>query len=122
MKFQSLCIILGSVLLTTGAQIALKIVSARYTAENGWPGIAQGLLHQLLDPLTIVAVIAYSASLLLWILALRQLPLSIAYSFSGLTIAFVTVSGVFLLDETISSNQITGIIIVVIGVAMISNF
>ena len=109
-------------MLTTGAQIALKIVSSRYTVENGGPGTVRSLIYQLLDPLTILAIIAYSVSLMLWILALRQLPLSIAYSFSGLTIALVTFSGIFLLNESLSTSQVIGIVIVIIGVIVMAKF
>jgi small multidrug resistance pump len=84
--------------------------------------MARSLLSQLLDPLTVTATIAYAASFVLWVLALRQLPLSIAYSFSGLTIALVTVSSVLLLNETLSLYQIGGIILIIIGILLLWRF
>jgi multidrug transporter EmrE-like cation transporter len=121
MNLYSFCIILGSVLLTTGAQIALKIASIRYKVD-GNSGMLRSLFFQLLDPLMIAATIAYAASFILWIFALRQLPLSIAYSFSGLTIALVTVNSVLMLNETLSFYQISGIILIISGVILLSRF
>jgi len=122
MKITSLCIILGSVFLTTAAQIALKIASGRYTVENKKLNIIESLISQILDPLTMAAIIAYVGSMVLWLLALRHLPLSIAYSFSGLTIALVTMSGVLILHESLSLPQLSGIALILGGVILLTRF
>ena len=122
MKLYSLCIILGSVLLTTVAQIALKIASGRYALENKHLNFIESLIAQILDPLTLTAIVAYIGSMVLWLLALRHLPLSIAYSFSGLTIALVTLSGVLILHESLSLPQISGIALILSGVMLLTRF
>jgi len=60
--------------------------------------------------------------MILWLLALPHLPLSIAYSFSGLTIALVTMSGVLILHESLSIPQLSGIALILGGVILLTRF
>ncbi len=120
MKLIPLLIVLDSVLLTAGAQLALKIASGRHAEPSETTGWFQSILMQLLDPLTIAAIGLYVGSLVLWLLALRSLPLSLAYPFSGLTIAVVALLGWFFLKESISVTHLIGMGLILAGVVMLA--
>ncbi|MEZ5652749.1 MAG: SMR family transporter [Burkholderiaceae bacterium] len=113
-------IVLGSVALTAFAQVSLKIASGRFVGAQAGESLLGGLVMQLMHPLTLAALAAYVGSTLLWLLALRALPLSVAYTFSGVTIIVVVLLGVFLLGETLGSRQIAGIALVIIGATLVA--
>lgn len=120
MKIVPLLIILGSVLLTSGAQLALKVASGRFQKGTGADGLIGSVLSQLFDPLTMVALLLYVGSTILWLLALREVPLSLAFPFSGLTIAIVAGLSILILGESISWEHATGIFLIMAGVAMLA--
>jgi multidrug transporter EmrE-like cation transporter len=120
MKLIPLLIVFGSVLLTAGAQLALKIASGRHADSTESAGLLQSVMQQLLDPLTVAAIGLYVGSLVLWLLALRSLPLSLAYPFSGLTIAVVAFLGWAVLNETLSVTHIVGMVLILIGVVLLA--
>lgn len=119
MKLAPLLTILASVFLTAGAQLSLKLASRNFQgpqAEN----LGGSLLAQLLDPLTVFALSLYVGSTVLWLLALRQVPLSLAFPFSGLTIAVVALLSVWVLGESIGWQHAAGIAFIMLGVAMLA--
>lgn len=111
---------LGSVVLTAFAQVSLKIASQRYAGSAVGDSFLGGLIAQLLQPLTIAAIVAYVGSMLLWLIALRSLPLSVAYTFTGVTIIVVVLMGVLLLGESLVGRQIAGILMVVVGAYLVA--
>lgn len=120
MKLIPLLIVFGSVLLTAGAQLALKIASGRHAEPSESTGLVQSIVHQLLDPLTMAAIGLYVGSTVLWLLALRSLPLSLAYPFSGVTIAIVAFLGWAVLNESLSVTHIVGMLLIMVGVVLLA--
>ena len=122
MKLSALLLVLSSVSLTALAQLALKLSSSRFAAPPVEQGLLASLLAQFMHPLTVAAICAYGGSLVLWLIALRDVPLSLAYPFAGLTIAIVALLGAFVLGEGIAWPQAVGIILIAIGVMMLARF
>lgn len=122
MKLSALLLVLSSVSLTALAQLALKLGSSRFAAPPVEHGLLASVLAQFMHPLTVAAVCAYVGSLVLWLIALRDVPLSLAYPFAGLTIAIVALMGVFVLGEGMAWSQAIGIGLIAIGVMMLARF
>ncbi|MGH1361360.1 MAG: DMT family transporter [Burkholderiaceae bacterium] len=122
MKLSALMLVLSSVSLTALAQLALKLGSSRFAAPPVEQGLLASVIAQFMHPLTIAAVCAYVASLVLWLIALRDVPLSLAYPFAGLTIAIVALVGAFVLGEGMVWTQAIGIGLIAIGVLMLARF
>ena len=122
MKLSVLMTVLCSVSLTALAQLALKLASAHYEPATPDSGFLPGLLAQVLHPLTLAAIVAYAGSLALWLIALREVPLSVAYPFAGVTIALVAVLGAVVLGEGLSWSQIAGIGLIAAGVLLLARF
>ena len=112
---------LGSVVLTACAQLALKVASTRYASTAVGDSFLGGLIAQLLQPLTMAAITAYVGSMMLWLIALRSLPLSVAYTFSGVTIVAVVLMGVLVLGETLAMRQIAGSGMVIVGAYLVAS-
>lgn len=122
MSLTSLLTILGSVVATALAQVCMKLASTSFSGSRQDPGysLAVSLFHQILHPLSLLAIAAYGLSLVLWLLALRDVPLSVAYPFAGLTLALVAVLGVSILDEPLTTSKIVGVTTIVLGVIVLA--
>jgi multidrug transporter EmrE-like cation transporter len=121
MSSYSLALILTSVCLSALAQLALKISSLRHAAgTHGTEHLLPGLLEQLLRPWGIAAVLGYGMGFILWILALREVPLTVAYPFMGLSLALVAILGVVVLGESLGAAKIAGMLFIVVGLVLIA--
>ncbi|MFK7965191.1 MAG: multidrug efflux SMR transporter [Burkholderiaceae bacterium] len=122
MKLSALLIVLASVSLTALAQLALKLASSRFAAPPADQGFIASLIAQFMHPLTLSAMVLYGGSLVLWLIALRDVPLSVAYPFAGLTIALVAVLGIVVLGEGLAWPQAFGIGMIAVGVIVLAKF
>ncbi|HRO58629.1 MAG TPA: SMR family transporter [Burkholderiaceae bacterium] len=121
MSPRSLLIILASVTLTALAQLALKLSSARHAGEvAGGGGLLRSLVEQFMNPWTIAGLLAYGLSFVLWLLALRDVPLTIAYPFMGLTLVLVAIFGVALLGETLGPARLFGMLLICAGLVLLA--
>ena len=99
-----------SCLAAAAAQLLLKR-GASEGAEASWLGLSS--LHSGWVWLGIVALIA---SLVWWLSALRNIPLSVASNLSGVVHVLVPLGCWLMLGETISPKRWIGILLVVAGV------
>ena len=120
MSLHALSIILSSVTLTAFAQLALKLSSTRHVTPAESSALLRSLIEQFMNPWTIAGMVAYGLSFVLWILALREVPLTIAYPFMGLTLVLVAILGVVVLGETLSVAKLGGMGLVCAGLVLIA--
>jgi small multidrug resistance pump len=72
---------------------------------------------------SVLVVVGYGLSLVLLALALRQIPLGIAYAiWSGLGTAGAVVAGVLLWRESLGPAGVVGILLIIVGVALLNLF
>jgi undecaprenyl phosphate-alpha-L-ara4N flippase subunit ArnE len=99
-----------SVVLNALAQITIKSLSGLElsfgTIIRSWQLYATGIL--------------YATSILTWFLALRILPLNIAYPLQAFGYVIVTILAWFIFQESTSALQITALLIIVAGVSLLS--
>jgi multidrug transporter EmrE-like cation transporter len=81
---------------------------------------APTFMGQILRPVTIVGLVLYVGAAFMYIFALRQLPLSVAFPSVSLSYAIVAVLGHFLFKEPFGIKQISGIVLVMGGVILIN--
>jgi undecaprenyl phosphate-alpha-L-ara4N flippase subunit ArnE len=103
----SFAIVLGTV-----GQLLLKY-ALRQSASS-----AIGL-RTLLAPAMLGWLLCYAITTILWLLALRSIPLSQAFPILGLQFALIPIASSHWLDERITRLQWFGIIAIVAGVAMV---
>lgn len=108
--------IAGTLLLTAFGQL---IIRAR-ALSVGHPtsgGIAY-LLAMFLDPWVVLGLCGAVLAAVCWILALRQLSVSVAYPFMALSFVIVPAGALLLLGERVNTMQWLGCCLIVIGVAV----
>ena len=81
---------------------------------------APDFFSQLLRPSTLAGLALYGAAALLYIIALRKIPMSVAFPSVSLSYALVAVLGHFLFGEPFGIKQIGGIVLITGGVVLIN--
>lgn len=114
---------LGSVVLVSAAQLGMRWSMLRLPTPDQWPqAVSHGEIA--LAPLAVVsaAILAYTLSMLCWLAALRELPLSRAYSLLSLSYALVYVIAASLpfFHEAFSVSRTLGVSLIVAGVLTIN--
>lgn len=72
------------------------------------------------SPSLIAALIVYGVATVMWILVLKKLPLSLAFSFYGLTFLLVPLLAHYVLGEKIGYQTMVGGAIIMFGVLVTS--
>src|SRR3546814_10460513 len=67
-------------------------------------------------PLFILALMLYGSATILWVLALREVPLSIAYPFTALAFVLVPLASAAFFDEALGPRYFVGLAFVIGGV------
>jgi multidrug transporter EmrE-like cation transporter len=98
-----------SILAGIAGQILLKVGS---DAPDFW--------SQLFRVPTIVGLAFYAAAALLYIIALRKIPMSVAFPSVSLSYAIVAVVGHYAFGEPFGLKQVAGIVLIMGGVALIN--
>ncbi|MBX3502683.1 MAG: EamA family transporter [Alphaproteobacteria bacterium] len=99
----------GGIVTGIGGQMLLKVGAS-----------ADNLLAQLLRPSTIVGLFLYGVAAFLYIIALRKLPVSVAFPSVSLSYAIVAVMGHWLFSEPFGWQQIAGIVLIMGGVFLVN--
>lgn len=108
--FSPYLLLLLNAVLVSAAQLLLKRGAAQ---GPGWTG-----LDSLGSPWTIAGILCYIASFLVWLRALQQLPLSVAFPATSAAHILIPLGSWLLLGETIPPIRWIGIVLVTAGVAL----
>jgi small multidrug resistance pump len=96
-----LCGVLGQVLLKTGSLRDSDVV------------------RQFLDPFTLTGLVAYGLAAVLYILAIRRIPLTLAFPTVSLSYIAVAVIAHYAWGEPLGLVQIAGILFIAVGVILL---
>lgn len=114
--------IMIGVLLSAGGQVFLKLgmsaarVQTALAAQDG-TGIALALIG---SPWVIGGLVVYGLSVFVWLLVLSKVDVSYAYPFVALGMVVTTLSGRFLLAESLPPLRVVGLAVIVVGVALVA--
>ena len=105
-----------------GAYIALAVailagVAGQFLLKSG--AGAPTLLDQFLHPRTIIGIGAYGAGAIFYVVALRSIPLSVAFPSVAVSYVLVAGLGVFLFHEPFSLIQGAGLACICLGVVLL---
>jgi len=114
-------LILFGVLLNAGAQLALKEGMRRvgyfeFVWSNAWP---VGL-QVAGNPFVALGISLYVLSVAVWLLVLSRVEVSIAYPMLSVGYIVNAIAAYYLFGENLSLTRITGIIVIVAGVYLIT--
>jgi small multidrug resistance pump len=101
--------LMAAILIGIGGQIALK------SGANG----SATVIAQFLNPLTIVGLALYVAAAICYVVALKKIPVSIAFPSVAASYAVVAVLAHLLWNEPLGWPQMAGIVLIGSGVLLI---
>jgi small multidrug resistance pump len=100
----------GSIVLGVGAQILLKTGADR--AGTAW-------LAQFLSPFTVGGLVLYAVAFVFYIVALRRIPLSLAFPAVSVSYFVVALAAHYLWGEPFGWAQFAGLVLIGAGIAML---
>jgi small multidrug resistance pump len=79
-----------------------------------------GFLTQLFRPITMGGLIVYGAAALLYIIALRRLPMSVALPCTAASYVAVAIIGYFAFGEPLGTQKLAALVLICGGVVMLA--
>jgi len=112
----------ASVLLVSVAQLALKRAATDLHDIAAALSLATLTAHGPALIALALGLACYAASMLLWLRALGELPLSIAYPLLGLSYPLVYLGALLLpgFDDALSATRLFGMLLTLLGIALLA--
>ena len=107
----AVCLLLFSVFISSVSQILLKKAADKTYKDH---------IREYINPLVIFAYGMFFCSVILTMLALRNIPLSMQPILESAGYIFVTVMGYFFLKERIGKKKLAGIGLILLGILIFS--
>ena len=83
--------------------------------------VAQGhFLAQLFRPMTVIGLVTYGGAALLYIVALRKIPMSVALPCTAASYVAVVILGHFLFGEALSPQKLAAVGLICTGVVVLA--
>lgn len=101
--------LLGAILVGVAGQLLLKSGAVR----------SAGFLAQFLDPFTILGLGVYALAAVLYIIAIKRIPVSIAFPSVALSYVLVAIAAHFLWHEPLGLAQFGGIALIAGGILLL---
>ncbi len=113
-----LVLVLVGMALNVGAQVALKYaVAGAGSVSYADP---RALVALALNPLVILGLFLYAASVANWLVVLKRMDLGLAYPLMSLGYIATFLLGVWLFHEPLSTTRIIGILVIIAGVVLLT--
>ncbi len=119
MTLNGFLLIVISVSFSAFGQTAFKIGVDRITLPNA-ASMVDKLLGFASSPFVLLGLSLYGIGTVFWLLALRQMDLSLAYPFVALSFIIVFMIGVFGFGEPVNPTKITGLAVIILGMIILS--
>ncbi len=107
-------------LLGTPLLIAIGQVLFKMTSTSTGDFSLRGLVMLAANPILIAALVIYGCGTIVWIYVLKSVPLTIAYSFMGLTFCFVPLLAQVFFGEPLTLRYILGTALIFAGLLAIN--
>lgn len=120
MDFSSLTLATWIGLLGTPLMIAIGQVLFKLTSQSTGTLSLSSLMTLAVNPVFIAALALYGLGTVIWIYVLRSVPLTIAYSFMGLTFCFVPLLAQVFFGEPLHLRYLMGTLLIVAGLVTIN--
>lgn len=110
------CLALISILLGSVAQYFLKVGMSSLPQDST---ILEKVIYIFSSANVWIGLICYGASMIFWLYVLSIMELSKAYPLVSLGYVFTLIIGYYILNESVNTWRIVGIIAIMIGVILI---
>ena len=112
MTARGIVIVLACVAMIAVGQVLFKSAAGQWRVQ-GWSWVS---LRTLFSPSLVLALFIYATATVLWVFALRSIPLSVAYPLFALTFVVVPLLAFALQGEPLSARTFVGAAIIIVGV------
>lgn len=119
MNLTGFLIIISSVTLSAVAQLSFKHGVSTTTIDPSAHVLMKAWL-MLTSPYVFAGLALYGIGTVLWLFALKQMDLSLAYPFVGISFIMVFFFGVLLLGEPLNLQRLTGTLIITLGIIVMA--
>lgn len=116
MPRHSLILLCLSVMIIGLGQIGMKYVALKYTYDSAADFTHNLALNKPIIALMCLVISAYVLAMGLWIIALRDVPLSLAYPFTAFAFIFVPILALIIFGERVNIYYFIGLIMIIIGI------
>jgi multidrug transporter EmrE-like cation transporter len=114
-------LIMLGVLLNAGAQLLLKEGMRRIGYfEFAWANAIPIGMQVAANPFVLLGIFAYIVSVGVWLLVLSRVEVSFAYPLLSVGYIVNAVAGYYLFQENLSVSRVTGILIIIAGVYLVT--
>ena len=119
MTWGAFLLVFASVSLSAVAQTSFKMGVGRAQTD---PDAALWLkaAAMVFSPMVLLGLALYGVGTVLWLFALRQLDLSLAYPFVAISFVMVAGSGMLFLGEPVHPSRLLGLALIVIGLLVMA--
>ncbi|MGB0907340.1 MAG: transporter [Maricaulaceae bacterium] len=108
-------LLFGTPIMIAIGQVLFKMTSERLLAR----GPNASFISAFFDPIFIAALTLYGSATLVWLLVLKAVPLSYAYSFMALTFVAVPIFAALFLGEYIGPRYVIGSGLIIAGLIVV---
>jgi multidrug transporter EmrE-like cation transporter len=119
MTLPAFIIVFSSVFLSAVAQLSFKYGVSSVDLEQ-YSNLFYKAWFLFTSPFVILGLALYGVGTILWLFALKQLDLSLAYPFVGMSFLFVLVFSIIFLQEPFSLNRLAGTVGIIFGIIILS--
>jgi multidrug transporter EmrE-like cation transporter len=116
-EWLAICLVFLNAILSAAAEVLLKIGASQPLAGSFPAPIAA--LSVITTGWVILGIFAYIASLFLWLVALRRLPLHLAYGLASSVHLLVPLASWLVLHETIPYGRLLGVLFILAGIVLL---
>ena len=102
-----------------GYAVGMSCGQILFKAAAGRIGETASIFALFRSPYFLAAVAIYGTLSVLWVYILAGLELSVAYPFAALSFVFTPIIAYFVYSETISTNFLAGLVLIVSGLLVI---
>jgi multidrug transporter EmrE-like cation transporter len=121
MKLPEFQLLMTGVLLNAAAQLLLKVAAQSVgPIAPGLAGARSFATALAITPACWAALLAYALSVGVWTAGLSRVPVSQAYPLLSVGYALMLLAGWWMFGETPSLMRVTGIAVIIAGVAMVA--
>lgn len=119
MSVQAFIIVFSSVFLSAVAQVSFKHGVSNVDLAQ-YSNIVYKAWFLFTSPFVILGLALYGVGTVLWLFALKQLDLSLAYPFVGMSFIMVLAFSVIFLQEPFNLNRLVGTLVIIVGILILS--
>lgn len=112
MSAMQILLILATVVLLSIGQIVFKMAAVQISF------VPEKLIYSFWNVKLIIALLIYAVATLTWLLALKSVPLRLAYPFAALAFFIVPLLSHYWLNEAIGWNTFAGALLILCGVIL----